>query len=139
VTTPGGSPLPKAARAIVALVALAACAWFALGARQAISLRRAEAIINAQPFTTARRARTAESLLNEAATLNPDRQVSIDRTQILLERRRQVAARRIAGAVTRDEPQNIEAWLWLAHASSTDPKLFIYALQHIHQLEPIIP
>ena len=126
-------------RIAAAIVALVVCAWFALGAHDAISLSRAEAIINAQPYTTAARAKHAESLLNEAATLNPDRQVLIDRTHILLERHEELPARRIALGVTRAEPQNIEAWLWLAHAAGTTPKLYFYALRRVHGLEPIIP
>ncbi len=121
------------------MLAIVACVWFALGVRQATSLSRAEAIIDAQPFTTAARAREAESLLNEAATLNPDREVAIDRTHILLERGQELAARRTITAVTRAEPQNIEAWLWLAHAAGTDPALYYYALRRAHDLEPLIP
>lgn len=124
---------------IVAIIALAACVWFALGVRQAVSLSRAEAIIDAHPFTNAARASEVESLLNEAATLNPDRQVAIARTQILLERRHELAARRTITAVTRAEPQNVEAWIWLAHASGTDPNLFRYALQRVRDLEPLGP
>jgi predicted Zn-dependent protease len=126
-------------RILAAAVALLVAAWFAIGVRQAIDTDRAAAIIAAQQYTTAARARHAESLLDDAAWLNPDRQIDVLRTQILLERGRELAARRVATSVTRAEPQNLEGWLWLAHASGTDPALFYYALHRVRLLEPAVP
>jgi hypothetical protein len=120
-------------------LALVACAWFALGIRQAIAQSRAEAIIAADPHATAAQARRAQQLLSVAAALNPDRQIDLDRVQILLERNQLRAARRTALAVTRAEPQNIEAWVWLAHTAAGDPALFAAALKQVAALEPLRP
>jgi predicted Zn-dependent protease len=118
-------------------LALVVCAWFALGVRQATSLTHAEAIIYAQPYTTAARARVAEALLDEAGWLNPDRQVEIDRAHILLERHDPKAALPIAESVVGAEPQNIQAWLWLAHSEETDPAMVLHAIRRAQALDPL--
>ena len=112
-------------RTLGVAVAVVACAWFALGIRQSTSLSQAEAIIGAKQHVTASQARAATSLLNHAGTLNPDRQVDIDRVHVLLERNHVAQARRLAAALTHAEPQNIEVWLWLARAEGGDPKRFL--------------
>lgn len=126
-------------RASAILTAMLVCGWFALGYHQASSLARAEAIIYAQPFTTAARARTAEQLLSDAQTLNPDDQVRVDRVHILLERHDWRDALPLAQSVVRDEPQNIEAWLWLAHSQETNAAGVLYALHRARELEPLVP
>ena len=120
-------------------VAVVACAWFALGIRQATSLTQAEAIIGAKQHVTAAQGRAATALLNHASTLNPDRQVDIDRVHVLLERNHVAQARRLANALTRAEPQNIEVWLWLAHAEGGDPQRYYAALVRARRLEPLVP
>src|SRR5438128_806387 len=116
------------ARIVGVLFAVAACAWYVLGVRQAHSVIRADSILAAHQRIPAADARTVASLLDEAGTLNPDRHVDIDRIHLLLERGRTQAAQRLAGALTRAEPRNLDVWLWLAHAAGVDQPLFAYAL-----------
>lgn len=126
-------------RAASLIIVLVVCAWFALGIRQATSLTAAETLVDAQTHATAAQARRVQSLLDEAAMLNPDREVDILRARILLERGQDRPALGIIEGVTRAEPQNIEAWLWLAHASPSNPRRFYYALRRVGQLEPLLP
>ncbi len=136
VAVPGGS---ATVRVIAILLALAVCAWFALGIRQATAQDHAEASIAARQRATPAQARHVLQLLDEAGTLNPDRQIDLDRVQILLERGETLAARRIALQATRAEPQNIEAWISLARTAAGDPALFVAALRHVASLEPRRP
>jgi hypothetical protein len=121
------------------VLALVVCAWFALGIRQAAAQSRAEAIIGARAHATAAQTRRAQQLLSAAATLNPDRQIELDRVQVLLARSQQRAARRIALAVTRAEPQSVAAWVSLARTAAGDHALFDAALRHVAALEPLRP
>jgi hypothetical protein len=128
------------ARCASVLAALVVCAWFALGLRQANSLTRAQGITGetSAPLTAAQ-ARRAQAALNEAGTLNPDRAVALDRALLRLEEGRPRAARTIALAVTRAEPENIRAWVRLAQTAAGDPALYRRALIHAHRLEPLSP
>ena len=130
----------RAIKAGSVCLALVVAAWFGLGAWQTDNLNRAETIINAQTHTTAARARKAESLLDDAATLNPDRTVEIDRIHILLERNDVAAARGIAGELIRAEPQNLGTWIWVAHVglagNGSQRQLFELAARHISELDP---
>lgn len=124
---------------ICAVLALVVCAWFALGARQAINTSRASAIVSgASKLSSAEASRTL-ALLHDAGTLNPDRNVDILRGQAYLASGNAQVARRVLSAVTREEPQNVEGWLWLAHASGTNAALFTSSLVHVRQLEPRLP
>jgi HAMP domain-containing protein len=127
------------ARVLAAGAALVVCAWFALGIRQSTSLDRAQALIAGQFFASPARATEVEHLLDNAGFLNPDRQVDLDRVQILLERGHAAAARQVARGVVAAEPQNIQAWLALAHAAGPDRAVLDEAIDHIKQLEPLIP
>ena len=74
----------RALRAVLIAVAALACAWFALGIRQAIATDRATAIVyQSAPLTPAQAARAA-GLLDDAATLNPDRTVDVLRASCKL-------------------------------------------------------
>jgi len=122
----------------LAVLALVPAAWFALGVRQSAAQSRAETIIDSASRLSAPRAREATDLLNEAGTLNPDRQIELDRSKLLLERGQPAAARRDAQAVIRVEPQNILAWLALAYASGDDVPVLAGALHHVAELSPLI-
>jgi cytochrome c-type biogenesis protein CcmH/NrfG len=129
----------QAVRIAAALFALLVCSWFALGVWQTTNLSHAEAIINARKSANAQEVRTVDALLDDAGVLNPDRQVELDRVHILLEHLEFNAAAKIAREVVSAEPQNIEAWLWLARASGGRQPLFGYALHRAYELEPLIP
>ena len=129
----------RAARWICAALALVACAWFAVGIRQAVDTSRAAGIANQGTHATAAQVREVSSLRRGARLLNPDKQPDVLLGQIELEHGDFASARRVLTAVTRTEPQNIAGWTWLARASVSDRALFFIAAFHVHALEPHAP
>lgn len=127
----------RVSRASILLVAVVACAWFALGARQAHEVARATIIIVERP--TAAQAQTATSLLESAGTLNPDLEVDVLRGRLALDRGELPTARRILEGVVRREPKNLEAWIWLARASGGAPSTFVLAVKRVASLLPKVP
>jgi hypothetical protein len=124
----------------LALLAVVGAAWFALGIRQADGLARAATILGStRRQLTPGQVAEVRSALAEAAPLDPDRSVELDRSLLELDRGRQAAALRTAERVARSEPQNIRAWIDVALASSRDRREFLIALERIHRLEPRIP
>jgi predicted Zn-dependent protease len=121
------------------VLALVVCAWFALGARQAVNTSRASAIVSGTSRLSSAEAHHTLALLDNAGTLNPDRNVDILRAQAYLASGDAPAARRVLSTVTRQEPQNVEGWLWLARASGANEALFYSSLRHVRQLEPRLP
>ncbi len=121
-------------------VAVIACAWFALGAYQAREQDRATALID-QPGTPSPALTTRIlALLDNAGTLNPDRNVALLRSQALTRAGRPVPAVRIARQVVVAEPRNIDAWTVLAFAAqSVDPALARLARLAQTQLAPPVP
>ncbi|MGH2872027.1 MAG: hypothetical protein ACRDL5_06145 [Solirubrobacteraceae bacterium] len=126
------------ARLVVRVLALAfslvAIAWFALGARQAIDVDRAQTIVSSATLT-AGQARRADSLLSAAGFLNPDTEVPLLRSQVALARGNKRRARQLAAAVTGQEPLNSQAWVQLAKASTTAAQ-FRSAFEHLGKLVP---
>lgn len=112
------------------------CLWFGLGIRQARDTGKATAAIANQPPTAAAAFRRASSLLDSADTLNPDAEVSILRGRIELGEHHFARAQEILRAVTRREPMNLEAWIWLGGAALTNRPEAQLALQHIRELDP---
>ncbi len=127
------------ARVVALFLALAACAWFALGVRQTRDTQRAAAIL-ARPGTLTRaEAAQVTTLLSHAATLNPDRQVQLLRAELVLREGHPPAARAIVLGVLAREPQNIDAWAALARSSQGDPQSFRLALRRARALAPAVP
>jgi predicted Zn-dependent protease len=124
---------------ICAVLALVVCAWFALGAHQAINTSRATSTIAGASKLSSTKARRTLDQLDNAGTLNPDRNVDILRAQTLLASGNAQAARRVLIAVTRDEPQNVDAWLALSRASGSNPPLLAKSLEQVRRLEPLLP
>jgi hypothetical protein len=126
------------ARAAASLVALLVCAWFALGARQAVDTSRASALLGGGRRLTAREAARARSLLSSAGTLNPDRSVELLRGQLAVDQHRYAVGERIFETVTRSEPLNLQAWdqLTFAAGSAHDTATLAVAIRHIRQLYP---
>jgi hypothetical protein len=100
------------------VAALVVVGWFALGIRQANGISQATGLVTGASHLTAVQAARARSALDTAATLNPDRTVDILRGQLALDRGRSAEAQRILLAVTREEPQNLTAWIQLAYAAA---------------------
>lgn len=105
---------------MLAVVAAAAVAWFVLGVVQTHGLNAATAIA-AQRAPSAAQARHANALLDTAATLNPDQQIAIVRSQLAFARGEKARARRLAAAATHAEPDNAQAWLQLVRVSAGRP------------------
>lgn len=118
-------------------LAVVACAWFVLGIRQASEISRATSIISRPGRPTAAQLREATSLLGSARLLNPDAEVNILRGRVAIEELAFPRARRILEGVVRDEPLNLEAWIWLGGASLTDRQEAQFAYSHWAQLDPI--
>jgi hypothetical protein len=127
------------ARAAVVGFALLACAWFALGVRQAHDITRATSIIAQTGPLTSSQGRSASSRLDSAGALNPDLEVDVLRGRLALGRGQPPAARRILNSVVHREPKNLEAWIWLARASAGSPSTFRLAVERIQTLLPHVP
>jgi hypothetical protein len=125
------------ARLALGVAAVAVAAWFALGAIQSHDLDAAGSIINGQNHLTAGQADRASSLLDGAATLNPDLDVQLLRSQLAAERGDRSEAHRLALEATHKEPLNADAWVQLIHVS-TGVKVLDSELRHLAALRPII-
>jgi predicted Zn-dependent protease len=123
-------------RVVLVAVALAVCAWFALGIRQANQVNDAAAIVGSP--ASAAQARHAAKLLDDARTLNPDARVDVLRGQLALQQGDRDRAHRILSDVVAREPENLEASVSLARASRNAAE-FRGALAHVAQLVPRVP
>ena len=130
--------MPFVRPALIA-VAVLACAWFALGVRQATATRDAAALVTGAPRLGAADARHAASLLHDARGLNPDAQVDVLRAELALGQGDPAAARRTLDAVTRREPMNLAAWVWLARSSAGDPANLRRSFAQLRRLLPPVP
>lgn len=126
------------ARAVALVVAITAAAWFAVGIRQAHDTDAAAGIVTGSAPVGAARASHVRALLYDAGQLNPDRTVDLLRAELALRQGDRAQARAIALAVTRSEPQNLQAWLAYGTASSNDPQAFQLALRHARGLAPAV-
>lgn len=99
------------------MLALIVSAWFGLGWVQARDGGRADALVLSSNHLTAAQAARARSWLSTAGTLNPDRQVDLDRAHLAFDLRDYPTAIRILQAVTRSEPQNVFAWSQLLYTA----------------------
>ena len=121
------------------MLAAVVVAWFAIGAVQAIDTSRASNLVSPGSRLSPAAARHAGSLLSSAGFLNPDRSVDVLRSQLDLEQGRPVAARNRLIGLVRSEPDNLDAWIWLARASVGDLRWFYAAAYRIRQLVPPVP
>jgi thioredoxin-like negative regulator of GroEL len=122
-------------RALLAVVALAACAWFGLGVVQARSTSRAATILGTHRALSPAQERHVASLLASAATINPDRAVSILRAKLDLLEGKRAAATAVMHKVVGSEPDNIEAWVQMAQTDHTPAELE-RAIRNLARLDP---
>jgi predicted Zn-dependent protease len=118
------------------VVGLLAAAWFALGVYQSHAVSQARTIAAGPGRLTAAKARHADQLLGDAATLNPDRTIDVLRAQVALAGGNATRSRRILSGVVAGEPQDLDAWIALARASSGAFRQRQIALLHILELAP---
>lgn len=116
--------------------AVAVCAWFGIGIRQAHNVASVTQTIGSSQSLTVTQLHALDSRLAAAATLNPDRTVDILRARVLIEAGRPRAAEPILERVTHAEPMNLDGWLWLAGAALNDPPVARDAIAHINRLDP---
>jgi predicted Zn-dependent protease len=127
----------RSIRLSILALAILGCAWFVLGIRQAHETARATAIIARRGVLTATELSNAASLLRSARVLNPDAEVEILRGRLTLAANHPRRAMQILEAVARDEPLNLEAWVWLAGVALGDPPEARVAVAHINRLDPL--
>jgi len=125
-----------AVRGLTLVVAIVACAWFAVGIRQAHDTDAASAIVSGGHRLDAAAAARASSLLSGAAVLNPDRQVGLLRAELAAERGRRARAQRLALMVAHAEPRNVQAWLLLSSIGT--PYEAAVAVQRLAKLSPTV-
>jgi predicted Zn-dependent protease len=127
----------SAARILTVAIALAACAWFALGVRQGHDANQAtQALAGAGRLAPTQSARLSR-LLDHAATLNPDRGVDVLRARLQNHSGEDAAAVRTLEAVVHSEPRDIDAWQLMALvAGRVDPPLSRAALARVRVLAP---
>ena len=124
-------------RALLVLTSLAACAWFAVGIRQAHDVDRVTTVVSGlqgQKRLTVAQADRADSLLDSAAVLNPDRTVQVLRARVALLSGHRSLAKQILLLVVAAEPDNIDAWYGLA-TSASDSATVNRALAQIARLD----
>jgi hypothetical protein len=122
-------------RLLLLLVAVMACVWFVIGARQAHEVDGASNVITA-PRQSPAQLRAAASQLRAAAVLNPDRTVDILRARLAVEQHQVARARSILNGVVSAEPQNLEGWIWFTGVNLGRPAASVGAAR-IAALDPL--
>ena len=126
-----------AARTAIAMLAVLAAAWFAVSVRQAHDTARAQTAVSAAKSIGSQDAARVTAWLNAAAWLNPDREVDILRGRLALLQHEPARSEHILLGVTRSEPMNLEAWVYLAQAAfPRDPKVLQKAVIALARLHP---
>lgn len=129
--------MPVRLRVAISVLAIVACAWFVLGARQARDITDATAIASSASQLSEAQAARADSLLSDAGTLNPDTQVDLLRAQVALESGNRGQALRIVRSVNRREPDNIAGWLLFERAAPNLTTFYVGAY-HLLILAPAV-
>lgn len=125
------------ARISLAVLAVCACAWFGLGAVQSHATDQATNIVSGSGKLTAAQADRARSLLDTAATLNPDRSIDLLRARLAVREGRTPEAIAILRRTVAAEPLNLSAWLALAQtALGHDRALLNMTIPHLAALDP---
>lgn len=113
----------RIARVLLALLALAACAWFAIGVRQAHQTDAAAAIVGAGGGRSAADLARAQTLIDSAGFLYPGQDIPKLRAQQLLEQRHYARAAPVIAAIVRAEPQNLQGWIDVAQLLILAPRI----------------
>lgn len=126
-------------RYALAAIAVAALAWFVIGARQAHLVDAARTQLNNDAGVQAGATRHTESLLHSAAFFSPGTDVTLLRARLAMEQHAWPRATRLVHEATAAEPDNLAAWisaldLALAHPSSIELSPI---LTHLRALDPI--
>lgn len=126
-----------ALRLAVLGLAVAACAWFALGEVQTHDQTVAETLLDQSETPSAATTARIMSLLKTAGTLNPDRDIALDRSQAQTRGGHARVGVIIARKVVQAEPDNVDGWIVLGFAAHrVDPELARLARLREVQLAP---
>jgi hypothetical protein len=125
---------------VILAVAVVACAWFAIGARQSHEVSAAtELLNNASTERVAVVQRRAQSMLDAAAFLYPGTDVTLLRAQLAENERDYLHAKRLLGQAAAAEPDNIAVWLAYLKLGLLDPSVSNrkVVFGRMHNLDPI--
>ena len=124
-------------RIALAVVALAAAAWLGIQAVGAHASAQLTDIAFAPGKISGPEQQHAASLLDQAERLNPDTRPELFRGVLRLRANDVAGAERIFEAVTKKEPENLEAWALIARtATGYDPELAARARSRLRVLAP---
>jgi predicted Zn-dependent protease len=124
-------------RLITTVVAALVAAWFVIGARQAHEVAAATPTVVKGSAAGQRQLTRAGSELSSAEFLNPDRAVTVLRARLAIAEGHLGRAQRTLTQVTRSEPLNLNAWLWLYSSYFREPRQQARAFRHLAALDPI--
>jgi hypothetical protein len=113
----------RALRALAATGAVAMCAFFAIGIRQATSVNAVNALLGTGHGLSSAQQRSAASELKSAKFGYPGQDVRILAAQVAIQERRYTRAESIAESINRAEPENLQGWIQLAAAGLNVPDL----------------
>ena len=132
---------PRTARRAVVFVLAALCiVWFAAIARSLHEQAAIRDALHSHPVVSAPLARALDARVDQAAVLNPDRQIPMLKALIAYSAHRPASAVAIARRVTAQEPDNIDNWVTLELLlNGRYPALEREARARIHALAPPVP
>jgi hypothetical protein len=113
------------------------CAWFGLGIHESHEVSLATGILSAPQQPSRAELARAAAALSSAGLLNPDREIDVLKGRVAVKRGQVPLARSILRAVTRAEPQNLDAWIWFTGASLGDHADTQLGAGRIAQLDPL--
>jgi hypothetical protein len=122
------------ARAALVLVSVVLVAWFAVLVRDDQLASHAAARVHADPGMSGAEWSRSMERLRQAEFLNPGSEWRVIRANYLLLRDKP-AALRVAEAIVREEPKNLDAWLIVLKAAP-DPARRAAAQKRIRHLNP---
>jgi hypothetical protein len=130
----------RAARFVIAALAVAVCAWFVIGVIQSDNESSATALINGGGTPTPAQTAQIEHWLDRAGTLNPDRTIDLLRAQAEVRAGQGAQALALMKRVVHDEPRNANAWVVFGFAAqSQSPALARFAHAELLKLAPPVP
>lgn len=131
--------MSRAFRVGLAAIAIAAVAWFGVGARQAHDVDTATALLDHQVGSNATAARRVPALLNSANFLNPGVDVILLRAQLDMAQRNFGGAKTLVDRAVADEPNNLNAWISALHLAIDHPSAenTRRIVRHLRELDPV--
>ena len=133
------SPGSVAGRVTFVMLAVVACAWFALGVRAFREVASVNRLLGGGARLTAVQAHAARAELDRASLLNPDQEINFLRAQVAERSGDRDRALMIAEILTRREPQNVNAWLLVSILTKPGSAAYQQAEARLRALAPPVP